>query len=990
MFNYKKSNDLVAWVTGILATLVYWLTVEPTASFWDCSEFIATSYKLEVPHPPGAPLFLLMGRMFSFLAGGNVENVAYWINILSVIAAGFTAVFMFWSITLFGKKLMKLGKEDTPDNNQSILLLGAGFIGTMAYTFSDSAWFSGVEAEVYSVSSFFTAFIIWALLKWDLIEDEKRANRWIIMIAYMMGLSIGVHLLNLVTLPALALLYYYKKYKKTNIIGAFVAMFVGLIILALINSLLIQGLPSIALSVEVFFVNSLGLPFASGVIFFSAILLAGLVYGIVYSQKKELANLNTFFLATAFLCMGYAFSYAIIPIRSAYDTPIDENDPETIVSFISYLKREQYGNRPLLYGPFFDTEITGSKQTSPVYAKKGDKYVIVNHNIEYEYDKSHMTIFPRIYSNIPQHQEAYRNALDLQPGQKPTFADNIKFFFTDQLGRMYMRYFMWNFAGRASDMQGADWLSPLDIAQKDLPDLLKENKGRNNFLMLPFILGIIGLFFTYNRDPKVFAVIGMLFVMMGIALVVYLDMPPIEPRERDYIYVGSFYAFCFWIGLAVIAIGEWLIEKLKNPKPAVALTLLLSLSVPTVMAIEGWDDHDRSNRYFSVDSAKNLLDSCAPNAILFTGGDNDTFPLWYAQEVENYRTDVRVIVLSYFNTDWYINQMMKDQYESKALPFSFNLEDVKQGGPNDYIRYYANERIKGAIDAKQYLSLLQRKSPLVVMDLQNGDKVSTIPSKQMFLDIDTTAVKALNIIPKDKEQYIVDKMVWSMRKNGMEKNTLMAIDLIVSGEWKRPIYFNHTSLSSIGINLQNNVVQEGGAYRLLPINNPNPQTEFVSTDIMYNNMINKFHYRELNNPKVYYNEDYRNFVLNTRANLNTLAKSLILEGQEEKAKKVLLFNLEKMPNDAIPYDYTNAQTASLLFAIGQDETAKEIIRVLAKNAEQMLNYTVSNQRPIDMEVQRNFAILSELTRTLKNNNDTVYAKELEDKLNRHLEYLRRR
>ena len=988
MFNYKKSNDIVAWSTGILATLIYWLTVEPTASFWDCSEFIATSYKLEVPHPPGAPLFLLLGRIFSFLAGGNVENVAYWINILSVVAAGFTAVFMFWSITLFGRKILKLNKGDEPSSSQTILLLGSGFIGTMAYTFSDSAWFSGVEAEVYSVSSFFTAFIIWALLKWDLIEDEKLANRWLIMITYMMGLSIGVHLLNLVTLPALALIYYYKKYKKPTVVGAFIAMFVGLVVLALINSLLIQGLPSIALSIEVFFVNDLGLPFGSGVIFFCALLLGSLVYGILYSQKKALPNLNTALVSIAFLCIGYAFSYAIIPIRSAYDTPIDENDPETIVSFISYLKREQYGNRPLLFGPFYDAEITGTKQTNPVYSKQGDKYVIVNHNIEYEYDKSRMTLFPRVYSSAPQHQEAYRDALGLQPGEKPTFSDNIKFFFTDQLGRMYMRYFMWNFAGRASDIQGAAWLTPADAFEKDLPDLVKNNKARNNFFMLPFLLGLIGLFFTFNRAPKVFAIIGMLFVMMGIALVVYLDMPPIEPRERDYIYVGSFYAFCFWIGLAVLPIGEWFLEKLKSPKPAIALTLLLCLSVPTIMGVEGWDDHDRSNRYFSVDSAKNLLESCAPNAILFTGGDNDTFPLWYVQEVEGYRTDVRVVVLSYFNTDWYIKQMMQQQYESKPFPFSFTFEDIRQGGPNDYVQYYANDRIKGAIDAKQYLGLLQRKSPLVVMDLRNGGKVSTTPSKQMYLDIDTAAVKKMNIIPKDKEEYLVDKMVWSMKKNAIEKNTLMLIDLMVTGEWKRPIYFNHTSLQSIGIDLKNYVVQEGGAFRLLPIRNSNPQAEFVATDIMYDNLMNKSHYRELNNPKVCYNEDYRNFVLNTRSNFNTLARNLMLKGDTERAKKVLNANLERMPNDAIPYDFTNSQTVALLLAVGETEKAKSVIKVLAHNAEQMLAYAVKKGYPFDVEIQRNLAVLSELSRTLKNNNELEYSKELEARLEHYFKEFR--
>ena len=675
MLKYKKINDITGWTIFLIATVVYWMTVAPSASYWDCGEFIAVSYKLEVPHPPGAPLFLLIGRLFSFLANGNLEKVAYWINMVSVVSSGFTILFLYWSITLLGRKLFRLKKgEETL--TQTLLVIGGGIVGALAYTFTDSFWFSSEEAEVYAMSSFFTAFVFWAILKWEVIEDESMANKWIILIAYMMGLSIGVHLLNLVTIPALALIFYFKKYRisRWGLIGTLVIS--GFVII-LINDIIIPGLPSLAGTVEIFFVNSLGLPFGTGIIFFSVLLIAAIAYGIYYSQVKENVWLNTAMLGITFILIGYG-SYAMLVIRSNYNPPIDENDPGNIVSFVSYLKREQYGSRPLLYGQYFDAEITDQKQGAPVYVKGKEKYEIADRKVEYEYDPKRSTILPRAYSSDPRHVQAYRQWMGLKDDENPNFIDNMIFMIRYQVGYMYMRYFMWNFAGRESDIQGATWLSPLD-AFKDVPAVYANNKARNNYFMLPLLLGIVGMFFQYKKDPKDFAVVGLLFFLTGVALVLYLNSPPVEPRERDYIYVGSFYAFAIWIGMGTMAFGNWLLLKMKNKIIAPIIATLITLIVPVIMAQQDWNDHDRSGRYFSVDSARNFLASCAPNAILFTGGDNDTFPLWYLQEVEGYRTDVRVIVLSYFNTDWYINQMTRQAYKSEALPFTLTEQQWRQG-----------------------------------------------------------------------------------------------------------------------------------------------------------------------------------------------------------------------------------------------------------------------------------------------------------------------
>ncbi|WP_422361750.1 DUF2723 domain-containing protein [Reichenbachiella sp.] len=978
MSDYNKLNNITGWIIFILATTVYALTVEPTASFWDCGEFIAVSYKLEVPHPPGAPFFLLLGRLFSFLAMGDTTQVAYWINMLSVLSSGFTVLFLFWSITHLAKKLV------APDTNYTnFVIIGSGLIGALSYTFSDSFWFSAVEAEVYGMSSFFTAFVVWAMLKWENIKDPSDENRWMILIAYMVGLSIGVHLLNLVTVPALGLVYYFKKREKLSTRGIITTLIASGAIVLIIMEGVIPGLPSFAGKMEIFFVNNLGLPFGSGIIFFAALFIGGLVYGIYYSIKSSNATLNTVLVSFAFIVIGYS-SYSIVLIRSNYNPPIDENNPEDVLSYVSYLKREQYGSRPLLHGQLFTADIVDQKKGAPVYTKGEEKYEITDYKLEYIYDPEHTTILPRAYSNQPGHVQRYREILGLKNGEKPSFADNLAYMFKHQLGTMYFRYFMWNFAGRASDIQGADWVGINDAFEK-VPTMLEENKGRNIFFMIPLILGIIGLTFQYYKDPRNFAFVGLLFFLTGAAIVLYLNSPPTEPRERDYIYAGSYYAYAFWIGLGFIAIFNGLMAVIKKGIPAAAIALVICLSAPIIMASEGWDDHDRSNRYFSVDSAKNFLASCEENAIIFTGGDNDTFPLWYVQEVEGFRTDVRVIVLSYFNTDWYIAQMMRDAYESKPLPFGLTLDNYKQGGLNDYLPLVERQNIKGGtMNAAQFINLIKAEHPALAVPTSISS-YNSVPAKNFYLPVDSAKVMEMEIIPEQFASRLSDRMTWSMKGRGLEKKDLAILDLIVNNNWERPIYFNNTSASSVNFNLKDYMVQEGNAFRLLPIRNQTSGEMFVNTDIMFDNMINNFHWRELDNPTVYYSEDYRNFVLNHRASFNTLIQNLLAEGKTEKAREALLKCLEFMPDDAIRYDHFSVQQVGYLILVGEEEKATEMAELISQRSDEMLTYLYTTGNLDRFELQKNLISLSELARTFRGTENLELANKYEELFRKHYE-----
>jgi hypothetical protein len=989
MSGYKKINNIVGWLVFIIATATYAITVEPTASFWDCGEFIAVSYKLMVPHPPGAPLFLLVGRLFSLLASDPTQ-VAYWVNMVSVLSSSFTVLFLFWSITMLAKKLVVSANNPELSLGQIIAIMGSGTVGALAYTFSDSAWFSAVEAEVYALSSFFTALVVWAMLKWEEVADEDDSDRWLIFIAYMTGLSIGVHLLNLVTVPALAYIYYFRKYKQTSNMGMVLTMGIGLIIVGVVLVAVIPGLPSIAGSFEVFFVNSLGLPFNSGIIFFSLLFLSALVFGIMYSIRKQNRLLNTALLSFAFVLIGYA-SYGIIVIRANFHTPINENNPDNVISFVSYLKREQYGDRPLLYGPLYHAQPVRQEKGDPIYIRKGDKYVISEYKTINVYASKDKTLLPRIYSAQGNHVQAYKNWVkDLPPqDQKPSFGQNISFMVNYQIGWMYFRYFMWNFSGRESDNQDATWLAPWD-STAGMPKSLAENKGRNNFFMLPLILGLMGLFFQINRNGRNAFVVGLLFIFTGIAIVVYLNQPPIEPRERDYTFAGSFYTFSIWIGLGVLALFTYLQKLLKTDNVAGVLASVVSLSVPTIMVAQGWDDHNRADRFHSVDSARNLLNSCAPNAILFTGGDNDTFPLWYVQEVEGFRTDVRVCNLSLLGTDWYINQMKSKAYESQPLPISLEYDNFIQG-KNDYLPYVENPNVKNGVNLKQYMELIKANHPILMVPTQSGSTVATMISKTFFLPIDSAKVASMGIVPKGKENQILSNMVWTLNKSALFKNDLLVLDMIATNNWERPIYFSTTLATSSYLNLKEFFQLEGLTYRLVPAKlaendimlsrmqmeqNPtaerpftvsNPTEGFVNTDIMYNNMMtNRFQWRNLDNPNVYYDENYKRFPLNSRNSFYRLAAQLYNEGKKDKAKEAINYCFKVMPDNTIPYDVYTPQFLPLMLRLGDEAKAKQIADIIHGRVIEELDYYGKLKRGGQMEIQTNIYMLQQLFLAFKN------------------------
>ncbi|PWJ59234.1 uncharacterized protein DUF2723 [Dyadobacter jejuensis] len=939
MTRFNRSNNLAGWIVFAISFVTYALTVERTASFWDCGEFIACAFKLQVPHPPGAPFFLLIGRMFSLLAFGDLTNVAYWINMVSVLSSAFTILFLFWTITLLVRKF--IGKKDEELSTADIVtLIGSGAVGALAYTWSDSFWFSAVEAEVYGMSSFFTAIVIWAVFKWERIEDDAAANRWLIFIAYLVGLSIGVHLLNLVTIPALALVYYFKKYKQHSFWGGVAAFVGGLIILGIINSGIIPGLPTMAGKFEIFFVNSLGMPYKSGVIVFIVLFIGALVWGIRYAQKKEKVLLNTGLLSLAFVLIGYA-SYLMVLVRAEYNPPINENNPDDVLSFVSYLKREQYGSRPLLFGPSFVSRPISQKRGAPMYRKQNGKYVIYDYRPEYEYEPGSSMLLPRMYSTQGGHPQLYRQMTGLVEGQKPTMGHNLSYMFSYQIGHMYWRYFLWNFVGRESDEEGAGNMLPWD-AFKEYPSSIAQNKAHDNYFMLPFILGLLGLVVMYYKRKKDLIVLGLLFLLTGVALVIYLNSPPTEPRERDYIYVGSFYIFCIWIGMGVVAIADALSKLVKIASSRAIVATSIGLVVPLMMGVKGWDNHNRDNRYHSVDFAKNLLNSCAPNAILFTGGDNDTFPLWYVQEVEGFRTDVRVCNLSLLGTDWYIDQMKRQTYLSEALPISLEKENYAFG-KNDIVPFYEVPSVKDGIDLKEYMGLVKQENKAIQVPLTSGDMTSILPSSVLFLPVNVEAVKKMNIIQPDLLPMLADSLSWTIGKGDLYKSDLIMLDIIATNDWKRPIYFSSTLGGSSYLNLKEYMQLEGYAYRLLPVKVPGASEGYVNSKVMYDNLMNKMFWRGLDDEKVYYDNTYLGSpVFTARIAFLRLAGQLINEGKKEEAKKAIDKALAVMPDKSIPYDQISASFIAPLFELGETKKALEISETMATRADEVLTWARDN------------------------------------------------
>lgn len=968
--NYQRLNNIIGWLVFAVATFVYMSTIEPTASFWDCGEYIACAYKLEVGHPPGAPLFLLIGRFFSLFAFGDVTKVGMMINAMSALCSSFTILFLFWSITALARKIVD--KSGALTTGKMYAVFGAGAVGALAYTFSDSFWFSAVEGEVYAMSSFFTAITFWAILKWEREADEPHANRWIILIAYLIGLAIGVHLLNLLVIPAVVFIYYFKKYDTITRKGVILTSVLAVILLGGIQGGVIPMIVKLAAWFEITAVNSMGMPFNSGTILYTVLLSGGIIFGLYYSTKKLKPLLNTIILCFTVILIGYS-SFIILVIRSQANTPMDENNPENAVNLLSYLQREQYGTWPIVYGQYFTAPVESYDDGNPVYVQdeKSGKYIVSDdrRNSVPKYDSRFCTVFPRMWSNQQNHVAGYRNwsntrnykkitinnpmTGETETIEKPTFAENLKFFFRYQIGWMYSRYFLWNFVGRQNEIQGhgnsseGNWLSGISAIDKarlgpldHLPDGADNNKGKNTLFALPLILGLLGIYYQIVKDGKNAAVLGLLFFFTGIAIVIYLNQKPFEPRERDYAYAASFYAFAFWIGLGVLAIYDFLQKKMNQQTSALAATAVCLLAVPTIMAKEEWDDHDRSNRYIARDFAKNYLESCAPNAILFTNGDNDTFPLWYAQEVEGIRTDVRVVCLELLNTDWYIDQMVHKAYESEPVPFSLTKWQYRQG-TRDVVLFH-DRKIKGYINVKDLVEFAKSEDKSNQLEVQSGTFYNYFPTRNMSIPVDSATVVNNGTVSKDMANRIVKSIDWSIEGNYVQKNDLMILDLLAHNDWKRPIYFAATAPASSYLNLAPYLQLEGLAYRLVPIKQDaaeQQQETRINTEAMYNNVMTKFAWGGMERPDVYLDDVFvRSCALNIRQRVAALASALVAEGKKDKAIKVLDKCIEVTPEANVPYDGTIYSVAMAYYQAGANDKANALAKKLFDNLEGNIHY----------------------------------------------------
>jgi hypothetical protein len=1007
---YSKINNLVGWLVFLIASFVYISCVEPTASFWDCGEFIATAFKLQVGHPPGAPLFLMLARIFMLVRGNDVAHVAVMVNILSALLSAFTILFLFWTITAFAKKIVIRGGEFT--DGKAIAIIGSGIVGALAYTFSDSFWFSAVEGEVYASSSFFTAIVFWAILRWERVANEKHSYRWIILIAYLMGLSIGVHLLNLLAIPALSFVYYLKNYKATRN-GVIVTFIISICILGIIQVGVIPGIIKLAAVFDLFFVNSLGMPFNSGVLFYAVLLIGGIVWGLWFTIKKNQPVWNTIILCFAVIVIGYA-SYAQIIIRSLANTPMDENNPENVFTFLSYLNREQYGDRPLAYGQYYTAKYIENEEGDMTYAKLPGKseYVETGKKQIPVYDPAECTIFPRMYSNQANHIRMYQEWGNVKEGKKPHFSNNLRFFFTYQVGYMYLRYFAWNFIGRTSDIQGdgggveGNWMSGIKFIDKwhlgnqdKLPQSMTSNKGMNKFYFLPLILGLIGMFFHFNADNKDAWIIMLLFFFTGLAIVVYLNGTPIQPRERDYAYAGSYYAFAIWIGLGVLALYEFFRTKISSPKVAALTVTLLGLSVPYVMAKDGWDDHNRSHRYTARDFAYDYLNSCEKNAILFTNGDNDTFPLWYAQEVEGIRTDVRVVNLSLLNTDWYIDQLKRKAYDSDPIPFSLTADKYVQG-IRDYVPFY-DRGLKEPVNLKELIDFIGSDDPAAKVKTQGGAEMNYYPTKTFRLPVDTAAVLKNGTVDRKLAKDILPVIEWTVDKNYLMKADIMILDLLAHNNWKRPVYFATTVGGDSYLNLEEYFQVEGLAYRLVPVKSKlsnDGQVGRLKTDLMYTNMMQKFVWGGIDDPRVYLDENNLRMTVNFRINFARLSEELLNEGKIDSAVAVLDKCNKIMPDKTVPYNVLSLRLAEIYYRAGMTKNAKAnnatsgiseinkanaIVSRLSTIFEDNLNYYFSlkgdYRKSLDRETQQGMAVMQELLRMAKQANQTTIVNNLEAK-----------
>ena len=967
MDNFKKLNNIIGWVIFLIATAVYFSTLEPTASWWDCGEYIATAFKLQVGHPPGAPFFQLMGRFFSLFAFGDNTKVAIMINRMSGLSSGATIMFLFWTITMLAKKLYVKKPGDKLTKGQGWAVLGAGIVGSLAYTFTDSFWFSAVEGEVYAMSSLFTAIVFWAILRWEQVADERHGYRWILLIAYLIGLSIGVHLLNLLAIPAIVYVYYFKKYKVTTK-GFIYTGILSIVILAVIMYIIIPYTVNLAGKFELFFVNVIGMPFNSGTIIYFILLIGAIYWGIRYSYKKKNHALNTALLALILMVIGYS-SFFILIIRANADTPINENDPKDAISMLSYLNREQYGTYPIFYGQYYNAPVIDHKDGTPVYMKdkKKGKYVIKDDRKGTipVYDPRFETFFPRMWSNTkPGHIKYYKKYGNIKGvpirvtkpdgsseiRYKPTFGENLRFFFTYQLNHMFIRYFMWNFVGRQNNIESqgeidhGNWISGISFIdnwrlgdQDNLPPSM-QNPARTRFYFLPLLLGLLGFFFHLKKSKRDTWVVALLFIMTGLAIIVYLNQPPLQPRERDYAYAGAFYAFAIWIGIGVLALWESARKYIKNgPVAAIVVTLISLFLVPAIMAKEGWKSHDRSGKYAARDFAVMYLESCEPNAILFTNGDNDTFPLWYAQEVEGIRTDVRVVNYMLASGDWYVTQMARKVYNSDKLPLTIPRSKYRLGTFN-YLPVLDKFKSGNLKDVIGFVNSDRRDTKVPI---QGGEYINFIPTKNIFLPIDKKAALETGTVRESEKSMIPDKISWTITQNGIFRNDLLLYDLVATNDWKRPIYFANTNAVSKVMKVDKYCHMEGVVYRFRPV----PARDFVDRvggvdiDRSWKVLMNdKVRWGRLNEPDVTVDrESMRNSAMGKQSYLR-LAQSLVNVQKYDSAVQVLDRGLYFFPNNKFIFDFYTLYWAETYYRSGAMEKGDSVVNLVVKRYDEDLDY----------------------------------------------------
>lgn len=1060
-FNFNKWNTLLGWLSFFIALLVYSLTVEPTMSFWDCGEYIATSANLEVGHPPGAPLYQMMGAFFAMFALSNTK-IALMVNMMSVFSSAFTILFMYWSTTLILKKVVAnfsapdLKREQATQitKNNAIVILGSAFVGSMAFTFSDTFWYSAVEAEVYAMGSLFIAILFWCGLKWEEEMDLPRGNKWLLLISLIIGLSFGVHFLALLAIPSIGFLYFFKKYKSVTVKNFIIANIVVVGILFFLFKWLLPWTMSFFGITEVFMVNSLGLPFDSGTLFVLLLFIALFYFGLKYTREKKKPLLNTLLLCVMFIFVGFS-SWMMLPIRANAKTPINENNPSDAREVLAYYNREQYGEQKTFYGPQFSDSFAGLDENNPYIDGKPNyerdyktgKYVVVNNfkNSEQNSDDNHKAILPRMWSNehaenyikftkelnftvkpdyaeeaelievVSQFRAAYAsgrleiedyvsflkeygNYLDID---KPTTVDNLTFMFDYQFGYMFWRYLMWNFVGRQNDMQGkydladGNWLSGISFiddarlgSQDNLPADMKNNKARNTYFFLPFIIGLIGFFFHAKKDLKSFYVLFALFMFTGIALKIFLNERPFEPRERDYALVGAFYVFAIWIGIGVYAIYDF-IKSYLNPKIAGPIVVgVCLLAAPVLMAAQNWDDHDRSGKYTAVASARAYLDSCDKNAILFTIGDNDTFPMWYLQEIEGYRTDVRIVNTSLLMTDWYIDQMKNKAYESDPVPISFSHKDYVDG-KRDYLIF--DEKTDERLSINEFMQFVSSDDERTLVEMRNGQKIQFYPTNKVRIPVDRNSVIKNKIVSSKYHDSIVPYIDVDIKGDALYKNRLMMLDIVRNNNWKRPVYFSPGAFEDEDYIWMKEFLQlDGMIYKLVPIRTKlekeayGLEMGYIDADKMYD-IVMKWDWGNSESTKIYHDPETRKNSISYRTNLTRLMNQLIKEGKTDKAKKVIELALTKMPLDYYGFYSLIEPFADGYYQLGEKAKAQQLINQLVAKYQDNLKYysglksNDQNEMAVDIitDIERYRSLLS----VAKDNNDVAFYEKLKTDFN---------